>query len=273
MYEPKDIQQAMSHLHASATTLREVYNKMENKKTYRRYSRQLAAVTVVVVLALALGVTASATGMLSYFQGQPKNLNRTDRDEGFYDQAAELSDKTPQSGSVTDGSFFTVEESYYDGEELILAYSLESTRYPVDYSFGPEHEFFEKLTLVPAGREHVWYQDLSEQEYNDIINRLHEYGQVGFILKKTDLGDHITLADGADIGPFIGGPSSEDKNKIVLEPQLGLPDAAKNQDALDMVFKLKTYEAYLWLEGDNVWYYYPEVKGEEVSFTLDNVTK
>jgi len=101
MYNAHDVQQAMSHLHASSTTLREVYDKMENKKSYKRVSRRLVAVTVVVVLALALGITASAAGLLSYFQGQPKNLTRTDRDEGFYDQAAELSDKTPQSSSVS----------------------------------------------------------------------------------------------------------------------------------------------------------------------------
>jgi len=273
MYNAHDVQQAMSHLHASSTTLREVYDKMENKKSYKRVSRRLVAVTVVVVLALALGITASAAGLLSYFQGQPKNLTRTDRDEGFYDQAAELSDKTPQSSSVSDGSFFTVEESYYDGEELILAYSLESTRYPVDYSFGPEHEYFDKLTLDPANYLLLWNKNLSDQEYTDIMNRLNEYGQVGFILKRTDLGDHITLTDGTDIGPFMGGPSGEDKDKIVLEPQFGLPDAAKNLDALDMVFHLKTFEAYIWLEGNNVWYYYPEVRGEQVSFTLDNVKK
>lgn len=273
MYNAHDIQQAMSHLHASSTTLREVYDKMENKKTYKHFSRRLMTVTVVVILALALGITASAAGLLSYFRNLPLNADSSNQDAGFYEQAAELSDKTPQGGSVSDGSFFSVDESYYDGENLLLAYSLESTRYPVDYRFGPDHTYFDKLTKVDGDYHLSWYAGLTEQEYADIMNRLDEDGQVGFILKSTDLADHVTLADGTDIGPFIGGPSSEDESKIVLEPQYGLPDAAKNLDALEMVFEMKTYEAYIWLDGSDVWYYFPVIDGETLTFSMDNISR
>ena len=240
MNEQNDIQQAMSHLHASATTLWEVYNKMENKKTYKRFSRRLAIVTAAVILTLALGITASAAGFSSLFSQVPWNAVSDQRTDDFYTQAAEHSDKTPQHSTLSDGSFFTINESYYDGENLLLAYSLEETRHPVSYAFDSTHEFFKELTMVSADYQFLWYQDLSEQEYTDIMNRLNEYGQVGVILTQTYLSDKIKLQDGTDIGPFVGGPLSADENVIYMEPQNGLSESAKNLDSLIISCRLKT---------------------------------
>ena len=44
------------------------------------------------------------------------------------------------------------------------------------------------------------------------------------------------------------------------------------QDKLDVVFHVKTYEAYIWLEGDKVYSYYPIVEGVPVTFEIINNT-
>ena len=51
-----------------------------------------------------------------------------------------------------------------------------------------------------------------------------------------------------------------------------LSSLSKGQDKLDVVFHVKTYEAYIWLEGDKVYSYYPIVEGVPVTFEIINNT-
>lgn len=93
--------------------------------------------------------------------------------------------------------------------------------------------------------------------------------KVGFVIRTVNVGDHVTLADGTDIGLFVGG---ELDVYTVLVPQNGLPDSAKGQDKLDVVFHVKTNEAYIWLEGDKIYSYFPIVEGVPVTFEIINNT-
>ena len=111
------------------------------------------------------------------------------------------------------------------------------------------------------------YQSLSNEQYLEIMAKLKLSGKVGFVIRTVDVGDHVTLTDGTDIGPFIGG---ELDGYTVLVPQNGLPDLAKGRDKLDLTFHVKTYEAYIWLEGDQVYSYFPVIAGVPVTFEIRN---
>ncbi len=248
--------------------------------------KRIITFALAAALIISLGIAAYATGFASAIAEVARSLSHHIPDEEMRNErpeAAEFnenwnsqmdewikigenSDKTTQSAELEDGTTITLTENFYDGERLALSYMLNREKPTVDYSFGPDHEYFERLS---ESEGLCWYQDLSETQYLEIMAKLKLTGKVGFVIRTVDVGDHVTLADGTDIGPFVGG---ELDGYTVLVPQNGLPDSAKGQDKLDVVFHVKTYEAYIWLEGDKVYSYYPIVEGVPVTFEIINNT-
>lgn len=248
--------------------------------------KRIITFALAAALVLSLGIVAYATGFVSaitdlarsFYKPVPDEEMRKERPEAaeYYEnwnsqmdewtEIGENSDKTAQSAELENGTTITLTENYYDGEKLALSYSLSTDEPIIDYSFGPDHEYFERLS---ESEGLCWYQDLSETQYLEILEKLKLTGKVGFVIRTVDVGDHVTLADGTDIGPFVGG---ELDGYTVLVPQNGLPDSAKGLDKLEVVFRVKTYEAYIWLEGDKVYSYYPIVEGVPVTFEIINNT-
>lgn len=246
--------------------------------------KRIITFALAAALLLSLGIVASATGFASaitelarsFYKPVPAEETRKEHPEAadYLDEwnrkmddlieMGESSDKTVQSAALENGTTITLTENYYDGERLALSYSLNAEEPRIDYDFGPGHEAF---ALLHESEGLVWYQDLSDVQYLEIMAKLKLTGKVGFVIRTVDVGDHVTLPDGTDIGPFVGG---ELDGTTVLVPQNGLPDSAKGKDKLDIVFHIKTYEGYIWLEGDKVFSYYPVVEGVPVTFEIIN---
>ena len=246
--------------------------------------KRIITFALAAALILSLGIVAYATGFVSaitelarsFYKPVPDEEMRNERPEAAeynenwnsqmdeWIEIGENSDKTTQSAELENGTTITLTENFYDGERLALSYVLSREKPTVDYSFGPDHEYFD---LLAESEGLCWYQDLSIAQYLEIMAKLKLTGKVGVVIRTVNVGDHVTLADGTDIGPFVGG---ELDGYTVLVPQNGLPDSAKGQDKLDVVFHVKTYEAYIWLEGDKVYSYYPIVEGVPVTFEIIN---
>ena len=208
--------------------------------------KRIITFALAAALILSLGIVAYATGFVSaitelarsFYKPVPDEEMRNERPEAAdynenwnsqmdeWIKIGENSDKTTQSAELEDGTTITLTENFYDGEKLALSYVLNREKPTVDYSFGPDHEYFERLS---ESEGLCWYQDLSETQYLEIMAKLKLTGKVGFVIRTVDVGDHVTLADGTDIGPFVGG---ELDGYTVLVPQNGLPDSAKGQDEL-----------------------------------------
>ena len=113
----------------------------------------------------------------------------------------------------------------------------------------------------------LWDHGFSEEEISRIKAEYEENGKTGFIVRKIGLGDHITMADGTDLGPFTG---VEKDGKVVLESQNGLPEAAKGLKQLDLVIKVKSFVSYYYFEGDDIYLYSFTDNSEDVCFTIEN---
>ena len=246
--------------------------------------KRIITFALAAALILSLGIVAYATGFVSaitelarsFYKPVPDDEMRNERPEAAeynenwnsqmdeWIEIGENSDKTTQSAELENGTTITLTENFYDGERLALSYVLSREKPTVDYSFGPDHEYFD---LLAESDGLLWYQDLSIAQYLEIMAKLKLTSKVGFVIRTVNVGDHVTLADGTDIGPFVGG---ELDGYTVLVPQNGLPDSAKGQDKLDVVFHVKTYEAYIWLEGDKVYSYHPIVDSVPVTFEIIN---
>ena len=254
------------------------------KRIVHMKKKRIITFALAAALILSLGIVAYATGFVSaitelarsFYKPVPDDEMRNERPEAAeynenwnsqmdeWIEIGENSDKTTQSAELENGTTITLTENFYDGERLALSYVLSREKPTVDYSFGPDHEYFD---LLAESEGLLWYQDLSIAQYLEIMAKLKLTGKVGFVIRTVNVGDHVTLTDGTDIGPFVGG---ELDGYTVLVPQNGLPDSAEGQDKLDVVFHVKTYEAYIWLEGDKVYSYHPIVDSVPVTFEIIN---
>ena len=111
---------------------------------------------------------------------------------GEWIEIGENSDKTTQSAELEDGTTTTLTENFYDRERLALSYILNTEGPRIDYDFSPDHEFFE---LLSESNGLLWYQDLSETQYLEIMAKLKLTDKVGFVIRTVNVGDHVTLAD------------------------------------------------------------------------------
>ena len=256
------------------------------ERTVRTKRKRIITLALAAALILSLGIAAYATGFVSAIADIARSLSRAAPDEAtrrerpeaaeYMDSwnsrmeelidIGESADKTAQRVELGNGTAITLTESYYDGEQLALSYVLNRDGPSIDYSFGPEHEYF---ALLHESEGLCWYEDLSTAQYLEILAKRTLKGKLGFVIRTVDVGDHVSLSDGTDIGPFVGG---ELDGYRALVPQNGLPDAAKGRDRLELVFRVKTYEAYIWLDGDRVYSYYPVVEGVPAAFEIVNNT-
>ena len=139
LFDPMEIKEmTMSKIHE--TTMR----------PRKRFRPALIAAAAAALL-LALGITAYATGWAQSFIAQiPARYAVPDAErDALLEKAGELSNKEPETVELTEteitGESFTLEESYYDGENLMLVYSLDALLRPVEFGYGPGGEHFDDL--------------------------------------------------------------------------------------------------------------------------------
>ena len=260
--------------HASATKIKELTMEKinaENRKNKRPVRKAVRVALIAAVFVLLLSATAYATGFAQSVIGSLSGWFATPDEEADarYEQAGELSNKEPVTKEMSElaGSAITLEESYYDGEDLIIAYSLDTKKYALEIGFGPGDENFDKLWKLSDDLDILWDYGFSEEEISRIKAEYEENGKVGFIVRRIALGDHITMADGTDLGPVVG---VEKDGKVVLESQNGLPEAAKGLKQLDLVIKVKSFVSYYYFEGDDIYRYSFTDNSEDVCFTIEN---
>ena len=233
--------------------------------------RRAAALALAAALLLALAVTAAATGLFSSLFARIGELWAVP-DPERYERAGELSQKEPERVDLRalPGNVFTLSESFYDGEELLLAYSLESLRYPVSFGFGPGDEGFESLTTTgPWYISAQWEQELSPEDYQEICRLLREEDSAGFVIRTAYLGDHIRLDDGTDLGPMLSHRTPE--GAVILEPQEGLPESARGREELALVFTLREALAYYYKADGLLYQYHAPLREETVTIAIPNI--
>lgn len=233
--------------------------------------RRLTAVVLAAALLLVLAVTAAATGLFSSVFARIGELWAVP-DPERYERAGEISQKEPERVDLAalPGNTFTLSESYYDGEDLLLAYSLESLRYPVAFGFGPGDEGFANLT--PVGPWYIsaqWEQELSAEDYEEICRLLREEDSAGFVIHSAYLGDHIRLTDGTDLGPMLSHALPD--GQVILEPQDGLPESARDREELALVFTLREALGYYYKEAGILYMYHAPLREETVTIVVPRV--
>lgn len=247
---------------------------MQNNK--RRTITRIGSLAAALALIFTLGMTAYANGFFDSIIAKMSGAYATPDEtrDARYEAAAENSDKEPETAELRQliGNAMTVEESFYDGDSLMLAYSLDTMSYPIDYSFDAGDVRYSKLQKLESVSME-WFRtefDISDADYEAICAKIREQGDVSFVLTRVELGDHVALTDGTDIGPMT---SMEIDGSVFLEPQNGLPEKARSRDQLELVFTVNCREICFRIDGEDIYTHWPEPRSEEVTFTIPRTDK
>ena len=235
----------------------------------RKTSKRVLTIAIAAVMVMALTIVGFATDAIpSFFAALADG-------DAFYQVAGEKSDKTretvePETNQVIS---LTREESYYDGENVVLAYTLNKEGATIEFGFGPDDENFEHLFTPPEHNQtslsQLWHDyNLPAADLAKAEAALLKDGAVGFTVRYVGIGDHLKLGDGSDPGPMIGG---EVDGTVILRNQDELPEQAKNLDEITLCLGVKQYVAYYYVEDGVVSYYCPVVEAEWIPFTIENV--
>ena len=262
MFDPAEIKEI---------TMRKIH---ENSTHPRRHIRRITAVAIAACLVLALAVTAYATGFAQSVIAQiPARFAVPDAErDALLEKAGEKSNKEPETVDLTqteiEGESFTLEESYYDGENVMLVYSLDTLTRPVEFGYGPGDEHFDDLWTAGEGYQLTFGEnEVSPADFQKILEIQHGTEEAGFIHRHIGIGDHIKLADGTDLGPMNG---IEKDGKVFLQNQNPLPEAARELDELELTLYVKEFVMYYYTDGVQEYTYCPVVQGEPVTFTIPN---
>lgn len=248
-------------------------NLHTNTITHRR-PRKKATIIIAAALAVSLltGV-AFATGVAqSIFSGM---IGRTVGDDAAkYETIDALSTKEEVTVTIPemDDTMITLSQSYYDGEQLMLGYTMNAHVKPAEFGFGPEHENFDKLTPVETETTmlNLSLEDkLTADEYARFMQTLDEAGSAGVIFYEIFVSDHVLLENGEDIGAH---GSVELPNGTYMEFATPLAEAAQNQDELHIFFKVKCTPWYYYQDSEGAYYYCAADENELIAFTIPRVT-
>ena len=247
-------------------------------RNVKKTSKRLLTVAVAAAMVMALAISGFAAYVLPSLIGRLSdgyNDINPERD-AFYQMAAEKSDKNAETVNpeTEQAISLTKEEAYYDGEKLVLAYTLNTEEAVIDFNFGPDHEYFGELFTPPEhNRTSLWQvfidHGLSDADYLKAEAKLLADGAVGFTVRYAGIGDHVKLADGTDLGPMVGGREMDDV--VILENQNELPEQARNQEEITVQLGVKQYVHYYYVKDGVVSYYCPVAEAEWIPFTLENV--
>ena len=247
-------------------------------RNVKKTSKRLLTVAVAAAMVMALAVVGFAPDLPSLIgrlgNGYFAEINPEQAE--FYQMAGEKADKNAETVNpeTEQAISLTREESYYDGEKLVLAYTLNTEEASLSFDFGPDHEYFGELFTPPEhNRTSLWqvFVDLglSNADYLKAEAKLLADGAVGFTVRYAGIGDHVKLADGTDLGPVVGGRGSDDV--VILENQNALPEQARNQEEITVQLGVKQYVHYYYVKDGVVSYYCPVAEAEWIPFTIENV--
>lgn len=220
-----------------------IYKETDDMKKSGKTS--MALIAAILALALLAGV-AFATGAA---QSAFKQLSELFKGEsGKYEAMDALSgaDSIEIMINEASGTRFVIDQSYYDGEQLMLAYHIDNGVIDTDLSYAISGDEATSRGVFVNIKD-----KLSDADYAAFTERLAQSGAAGVSFTEYVLGDGVWLTGDALIQAAM---SMDISNGVYIEYETPLPDTARGQDALALKFTL----------FENKCYYYAANAGPEV---------
>ena len=224
----------------------------------------LAAFIIIAIAAVAIAETAGIN-VFELFGKTDKRYAELNSSETL-EAEAEATVKADGLGSTS----VAVSSAYYDGQSLIIGYSIQNGSRME--AFTPGEELLGKMTPMDAGL--IWMASCeSEAELIEEYEQAKNNGTPAGLAKySVYAGDHTTTDDGTDIGPH-SEKNTIDENGIaytILEYDSPLNAAVRNLDRLTINVKLYQSANYLYFDGEKQYAFHEMQELSTVKSTILN---
>lgn len=220
----------------------------EERRPLMKRKMKLSLVAAIIA-AIALSGIALAMGinLFEYFGKYDERLARL----APQSELETARPKTVESEALgtTKAAF---NNAYYDGENLIAAFTLEnSKRYE---SFEPTAEMLARMEKVDP-QYSIPYDENTPgiESFNAYQMAIQEGKPAGLVYYSVCPSDHCTTSDGIDLPPWTEQEDAlPDGSMLYLrEFENPLPEDAQNQESLELHIKLWQQTSYYYFDGIN----------------------
>lgn len=248
--DDKGIRDAMdsrlSALNASAGRRERIRAKIHQEKepVVRKRITVGMALAIVVLLALAGVALAASLNLFEYFGRNDARLKEIAPEATLATESPE----TVESGSLGT-TVATIHSAYYDGQSLLVAYSIENgTR---TERFTPSGEQLARMTKLDAPP----FIELQDGEGQPILNEfnaaLKSGTPYGFSRYSVYPSDHTETDDGIDLPPTqeMQESTPDGEQYVLREYENPLPEVARNRESLRIQIRLYQSVDSLYFDG------------------------
>ena len=156
--------------------------KANHKQTYRLRKTVTILVATIAICAIFVG-TAFATGFAQTIFSAMKGMYKND-DPKKYEEIDSLSTIQDETVNIleTTGNQFTLSQSYYDGQRLMLGYNLDSLTKAAEFGFGVGSDGFNKIRKNKENGYGAGFSikdKLTAEEYEEFMKEYNEKRKCG----------------------------------------------------------------------------------------------
>lgn len=228
----------------------------EEKPMKRKMSLSLALALILIALSLATAL-AAGLGVFGRLSAYSPKLTIIEQNAQPNDAAISLS--VGKNGEIPVD--FSVEQSFYDGEELYVSYAL---RYADNARCAavPQPEADDAMLIDFWGEERSWYQPILEKlgVWEEMLRVYEEKGAAGCIRDTAYVGDGMRLDDGQYV-ELTQADDAEDEDGMIgyREFETPLPEAIRGREEITLhatiyrsrIYYLLTQEGlYCWADAE-----------------------
>ena len=205
------------------------------------------SLAVALIAALLLAGVALAVGLnlFDVFGESDERLSRV-AEEAVLENVDAQSVESEALGATE----AAIENAYYDGQSLIVAYRLKNgTRVE---EFAPTQQALSQAEAL-EGPVHIAVEREADRATVERFHQAQEDGEpFGIVQYAVYPSDHTLTSDGVDLPPS-GERTLEGEDGALLclrEYEFPLPEAAQDRDALDISIRLIESASYLYFDGE-----------------------
>ncbi len=226
-------------------------NRLVREEQAMKKKISVLALCVILILSLTLfGALAELLG-LNLFEvfGQSDKRLMELAPKAVLTEVSPVDLTSSELGTVRAG----INSAYYDGQSLLVAYSIQNSRFME--AFTPTEE---QLARMQKSQNPgiIMVQDPQTDALILEWNKAYQENRpFGFALHEINPSDHTTAQGGIDLPPSQESIISGEDGLIyrIREYESPLPEAARDQEALDIAIGLFQIASYRYFDGQDVY--------------------
>ena len=240
----------LSSLEASALRRSRIRQRIEREEEPLMKKKMTLGLALAMAMILTLTGAALAAGvnLFEHFGASDERISQLAYDAVLETQAPEQVESEPLGTTIG-----VITNAYYDGESLIVAYSIENGE-RIEEFIPTEAEKAAMVKLTDIGG---WVAETDEEAaFMEKLAKAQEDGAAyGVKMYSVYPSDHTEAFGTIDLGPAAERESfTEDGSACFLrEYETPLPEGARNKDSLDVQIRLKQIVNALWFDGQDMY--------------------